>query len=262
MNKFLVVIFLLLTLIFGQSANITIGWNPVQDVTGYKLFYGTESRVYENHISVSSTQITNNYVCGTISNLTFGTQYYFSVTATNFTYESDFSAELVYTLLITNDQPHANNISNLLVYMGESLPIVLSGQDTHSNIHSYTILSHPTKGFLSGQTLTNDTVFGTTPTIIYLASSNIFGYDTFQYSAWNGVESDPASISIVILSTNKVSIDYSHVFNNLVIGWDSTSGILQYRTNLSVGEWENYPTTNNPVYVNPHEYIQCFFRIL
>ena len=59
------------------TVSATLAWNPSIDplVTGYKVYYGVVSQTYTNAIDVGNvTEVT-------ISNLTEGVTYYFSVTA-------------------------------------------------------------------------------------------------------------------------------------------------------------------------------------
>ena len=87
--------------VLGQTLpgtnKVTVAWdpNPVSDaVTGYRVLYGTVSRVY----SYTNTTATGSVTSSVISGLAGGVTYFFAVTAFNaYGLESDFSDELNYT---------------------------------------------------------------------------------------------------------------------------------------------------------------------
>lgn len=83
-----------------STGSVTLSWNPPQentdgsaltDLAGYKIYYGTESRVYPTRIDIDNPGITT-YV---VENLNPDT-YYFAATAINSDgVESDFSGEAI-----------------------------------------------------------------------------------------------------------------------------------------------------------------------
>ena len=75
----------------AQSVIIIWNANPEPDVIGYRLFYGTESRVYTNQVDVPGPMAVAN-------NLVEGQTYYFAAVAYNINgLESGLSAEISYT---------------------------------------------------------------------------------------------------------------------------------------------------------------------
>jgi hypothetical protein len=60
-------------------ANITLAWDPSpeQDVTGYKIYYGTKAGTYPNMLNAGKVSTYQ------LSNLPTGQTYYFTVTAYN-----------------------------------------------------------------------------------------------------------------------------------------------------------------------------------
>jgi hypothetical protein len=97
----------------ANGANLTLAWDPISDpgVAGYRVYYGSGSRVYTNSVAVGTTSVT-------ISNLAPGTTYYFAVTTVNTnTLESDYSAEASYTppLGPVNYPPTLNSLADRTV---------------------------------------------------------------------------------------------------------------------------------------------------
>jgi hypothetical protein len=79
--------------VVSATQSVTVIWdaNSEPDVIGYRLFYGTESRVYTNHVDVPGPM-------AVASNLSDGQTYYFAAVAYNFAgFESQLSAEISYT---------------------------------------------------------------------------------------------------------------------------------------------------------------------
>src|SRR5450432_3100781 len=77
----------------AQSANVTLAWNPNPEpnIAGYRLYYGTASRIYPGETNAgNSTTVT-------VSGLSGGTVYYFALTSYNTAgLESAFSNEVAY----------------------------------------------------------------------------------------------------------------------------------------------------------------------
>jgi len=78
----------------AQAASVSIAWDPPipsNNVAGYKIYYGLESRTYSGAVDAgSATQ-------GAVPSLDPAKTYYFAITAYNAsTNESDYSAELVW----------------------------------------------------------------------------------------------------------------------------------------------------------------------
>jgi len=91
---FIVIIFsaLIASAQYAQGASVTLMWNPnspAENVIGYRLYYGTESRNYAFMIDITDETSKK------ISHLEKGQNYYFAVTAFNAAgEESDFSEEI------------------------------------------------------------------------------------------------------------------------------------------------------------------------
>lgn len=90
---FWLILFLLVLLGSSAQANqVTLAWDPSDDATGYRLYWGTESGVY------SQSQDVGNITSYTVPLLVNTITYYFSVTAYNEAGESDYSSEIRYTI--------------------------------------------------------------------------------------------------------------------------------------------------------------------
>lgn len=77
---------LMLIPLLAQAAEVTLQWSTVERATGYKVYHGTESRVYEPPEDVgTATTYTLTLDAGT---------YYFAATAYNQYGESGYSEEL------------------------------------------------------------------------------------------------------------------------------------------------------------------------
>lgn len=89
----------LLTFVIGWASlvqaapNVTLTWNrsPGSNVAGYRLYYGTTSKVYTQKVTVGNTTATS------VSNLVGGKTYFFAVSAYNGnSAESGLSNEVTY----------------------------------------------------------------------------------------------------------------------------------------------------------------------
>jgi hypothetical protein len=112
----------------GQS--VTLGWdaNEAQPaiISGYRLYYGTASRQYtrSNHVDVSQ-------ILSTVSNLVEGATYYFAVTAVTIDgLESDYSAEIPYTVPVT-----APSLSFTEVELENPAPVSSAGGVQTDEVH-------------------------------------------------------------------------------------------------------------------------------
>ena len=115
------------------------------------------------------------------------------------------------TVIITgaNDAPFAvpQAVSTL---EDTALPITLNGTDADSNALSYTIVTPPTKGSLSG----------TPPAFTYIPSSNFSGTDSFTFLVNDGtVDSLVASVNITVVAVDDVPL----LANVFVAGTEDTA---------------------------------------
>jgi hypothetical protein len=114
---FLMVLFLAITAI-GQLAptnppapRVLVAWdpNPEPDIGGYKIYHGTNSRLYNVVVDVGN--VTN----AVLSNFVRGVTYYFAATAYNTSsLESDFSEEVFLAIPAPPASPGGLNVTNEL----------------------------------------------------------------------------------------------------------------------------------------------------
>jgi hypothetical protein len=105
-------------------------------------------------------------------------------------------ATVAVTITPQNDAPTAGAVSATVAEDGQ-VSIVLAGADVDGDSLSYTIVSAPTKGTLSG----------TAPSLIYRPAANLTGSDSFTYRVNDGtVNSGTATVSITISPVNDLPV--------------------------------------------------------
>src|SRR5204863_7647467 len=88
----------------AAAQSVIVSWDRSSepDIAGYRLFFGTESRVYSSHVDVPGP-------IGMASNLSEGQIYYFAaVSYTSLGFESELSEEISFT-----PSQHAGGLANL-----------------------------------------------------------------------------------------------------------------------------------------------------
>lgn len=99
---------LILVLLTSVQANaLTLTWNANTDpgTVGYKIYYGGVTQTYTNVADVGLVRM--NFIPGLLTNV----PYFFAVTAYNAAgLESDFSAELAYTITNAPPPPDTNQV--------------------------------------------------------------------------------------------------------------------------------------------------------
>ena len=77
------------------AAEVTLAWDPnsESDLAGYKLHWGTDTRVYTTSVDVG------NVTQYTLTNIPDGTVYYAATAYDTDGNESDYSDELVYNII-------------------------------------------------------------------------------------------------------------------------------------------------------------------
>jgi hypothetical protein len=123
------------------------------------------------------------------------------------------SAAATVSISITpvNDVPVAfsqTGTNSVIVIEDVAKAIALSGFDVDGNFLTYTILTQPTKGVLSG-IVTN---------LTYRPNANVNGSDSFTFTVGDGITNSlPATVSISITPVNDAPVAFSQTGTNSVI---------------------------------------------
>ncbi len=90
---------LFLTAIAAHAADATFSWTAsTENVSGYKIYYGTSSRNYTFVVDVGLPIAVGGEIVASVDGLQEGRTYYFAATAYSLTAESDYSVEIVHTV--------------------------------------------------------------------------------------------------------------------------------------------------------------------
>ena len=177
------------------TTNITLAWNANSEtnLAGYRLYYGTAAGTYSGSKLVGPSTTST-----TLSNLTTGQAYYFAVKATNTAgLESAFSTEVAYTAPAAPNTLPVALAQNLTTPEDLATAITLAGTDADGNALSFSIVSSPTHGVLSG----------TPPNISYAPAGNFNGTDSFTFKANDGsADSAPATVTLAVTSVNDAPV--------------------------------------------------------
>ncbi len=177
----------------AQAQSVSLAWDRAASHTNLSAFilkWGVTSGSYTGQVSVATNLTTT-----TVNNLVPGVTYFFAVTARNVAgLESDPSNEISYTIPGggANAVPVASSSS---VSTPEDQPkaITLSGTDADGDPLTYSIVSNPINGTLSG----------TPPNVTYRPNTNFNGSDSFTFRVNDGqTNSATASVSITVTAVN------------------------------------------------------------
>ncbi len=135
------------------------------------------------------------------------------------------SPEATVSINITpvNDAPTATSQSVSTEY-NTSIPITLSGTDVDGDSLTFSVISNPSNGSLSGSA----------PDLVYTPSSGFTGADSFDFTANDGFEnSAPATVSITVNPPGPITIFWDDFESDL--GWDEDP----YGSDTATtGQWE------------------------
>lgn len=95
--SFILFLFLISLVSGANAADVTLQWNPVDQSTGYKIYWGQASRSYGDPVDVGTV------TTYTLKDLNAGS-YFFAVTAYNAFGESGYSAEVSCKILPPEQQ--------------------------------------------------------------------------------------------------------------------------------------------------------------
>lgn len=173
----------------------------------------------------------NGVLTGSVPNLTYTPNNNFSG-ADSFTFKAndgvgDSGSETINIVVNNiNDAPIAETQS-LNTNEDEALPITLTGTDVENASLSYTVVSGPTHGVLSGSGAS----------VTYTPNLNYYGGDSFSFKVNDGqLDSNIAVISLTVNSVNDLptaqdnnfSVSEDNILNNSVLGLDVEGDTLTY----------------------------------
>jgi hypothetical protein len=192
---------------FG-TGSVTLAWDPSTDPTiaGYNLYYGASSRSYTNVIPAGAA------TAGTISNLTSGATYYFAATSyTAAGLESDYSAELAYTLPGGggNLAPTLDPIPDLTISENDGLQTVnltgISAGLTGSNL-TIVISAFSTNTALIPAPTVNYTSPNATGSLTFTPSPYSYGASMITVMVFNGAASSNTFLRSFLVTVLPVNI--------------------------------------------------------
>lgn len=178
----------------AADRSVTLAWdpNPEAGVAGYRLRYGTVPGQYPNSVDAGTA------TTATASGLNQGTSYYFVVVAYNSAgVTSPPSAEVSYTVPGTpNTAPSAAALAFEVEEDGQ-VAVSLSGSDAENDALTYTVVSAPGKGTLTGSG----------KDLVYRPAANVHGSDSFTYRVSDGSLNSPvATVSFTISPVNDAPV--------------------------------------------------------
>jgi hypothetical protein len=177
----------LLVAVFGSYAqSITIAWNAVSGVAGYKVYQGGTSRVYANSINLGNT------TQATISGLAAGKTYFFAATAYNsMGIESDYSSEISYT--VPASSPPVITLTSPTNGAAYTAPATIHlAANVVPNGHSITKVQ-----FLSNGTLANEVTIAPFVTDVGNVSPGVYSYSArLVYDG--GLTIDSGSVGVTV----------------------------------------------------------------
>ncbi len=201
------------------TSDATFSWIPNEaPVSGYKIHYGVASRNYTSIVDVGLPVVIDGRISASVDGLVEGETYYFAATAYTETEESDYSSEVIFTVL-SSTETVPPVVSDISLQGNEDGP--LSGQlyadSPVGTALEFTITSQPTHGTL--------TVEDSSGAFTYSPSPNFSGNDTFSYTATNiAGTSAPSTVTITVVPVNDWPIAANGSFS--VIEDSAYSGTL------------------------------------
>lgn len=180
----------------AEAAAVSLAWNanPETNVTGYRVSYGTTSGVYPNVVAVGASPATS------ISGLAEGTTYFFAVAAVNQDgLQSPLSSQISYQIPVTTPVNQAPVATAATTSTNEdtSVAILLKGTDPENSPLTYSVVSTPTKGAITG----------TAPNLTYSPSADFNGSDGFTFRVNDGsLNSATATVSITVMPVNDAPV--------------------------------------------------------
>lgn len=185
-----------LSALSATAASVNLKWNanPETDIASYRVSYGTSAGSHPTSINAGLATRTS------ITGLAEGTKYYFVLTAISTSgQESETSDEISYQVpgtTPTNRAPVAD-AKSVATSEDTAAKVDLTASDADSNPLTYSIVSSPSKGSLTG----------TIPNLTYTPAADKNGTDSFTFKVNDGtVDSNTATVSITISAVNDAPV--------------------------------------------------------
>ncbi len=191
----------------ASAANVTLGWDPstATNIAGYNLYYGGTTGTYTNVVTAGNT--TN----ATVTGLASGVTYYFAATAFDTSgLESDYSAEVVYTVAApaANQPPTIAAISSITVLENAGQQTVnLSGITSGASNEVQSLVVSASSGTTS--VIPNPTVSysspGQTGSLTFTPVAGTFGSSTITVTVNDGGASNNVTsrtFTVTVLPVN------------------------------------------------------------
>jgi hypothetical protein len=203
-RHFLCSVALFLVVAAHAQSNLTVAWdrNSEPNVTGYNLYWGGASRVYTNVLSVG------NFTTATLSNLSPGATYWFSVTACSSAAESDFSSEITHTVtntstVTTNVPPTLDALANLIVNEDSGThSALLSGISSGGENQTVSVIVSATPQTLIPSMQVNYTSPQTTGSVSFVTGANVTGTGTITVTVSDGLTNTTRSFLVTVNPIN------------------------------------------------------------
>jgi len=207
---------------FAYASGVRVGWveNPVSDVAGYRVHYGTASRNYQIHVDAGT------FTSIEIDSLSSGTTYYFAVTAYDYSgNESAYSQEIQATMPAA---PAVNAVSGASSVSGSSsesgsgsgsLSVSSSGSGSTSGSGNVTeaatyTLSTSVVNASGTISVTQSTEPYAQGAIVSLTAAPDSG---FKVMAWTGTDDDTSinnTNTVTMNADRTVSVEFEPVSNS------------------------------------------------
>ncbi len=211
-----------------QSVSLT--WDANSDAVTRGYFLYTEDAAGN---PLSRTDV-GNTTTASVSGLVEGNTYFFYITAYDAAaVESAPSNEVSYSVpLPPNGAPTATSKS-LSTLQDQSVPVVLSGSDPNGDPLTFSVVSTPTHGSLSGSA----------PNLTYSPASGFYGSDSFTFKASDGkASSAAATVSITVQHVN-----HAPVANSLLLAaLEDVAGSLTLTGSDSDGDALTFTVLTSP----------------
>jgi hypothetical protein len=231
------------------TQSLTLAWNPSTgpNVTGYKIYYGTACRKYDNTVSVG------NVTTATIAGLVEGAKYFFAVTACDISNQESFLSDEAMVIIPTN--PSATTAKLPLsgaVAIGQSVTLSLTNAGADS---------------LDCQWKLNGSDIASATNAV-LTLTNVTAAQAGQYSVTvsdgvNSTNSTTASLVVYLTTaaTLKQPVYANGQFTFNVSGVPGDQYVVQASTNNA--DWFSVQTNTAPftfVDANAGQSSRCFYR--